>query len=49
LEEAERWISDYRVFWEGIFDSFERYLSQEENKEKKPWPRRNRNRKTRCS
>ena len=33
LKEAEQWLSQYRAFWEGTFDSLERYLSQEENKE----------------
>jgi len=51
LKNAERWIAQYRAFWEGTFDSLERYLSQQENKEDKKWPRRNRNRnpKTRSS
>jgi DNA-binding transcriptional ArsR family regulator len=35
LKEAEKWLSRYRAFWEGTFDSLERYLSQEENKEDK--------------
>jgi DNA-binding transcriptional ArsR family regulator len=35
LKEAEQWLSQYRAFWEGTFDSLERYLSQEENKEVK--------------
>ena len=51
LKSAEQWISQYRIFWEGAFDSLERYLSQEENKEDKKWPRRkhNRNQKARSS
>jgi len=35
LKKAETWLSQYRTFWEGTFDSLERYLSQEENKEDK--------------
>ncbi|MGB7464007.1 MAG: metalloregulator ArsR/SmtB family transcription factor [Candidatus Acidiferrum sp.] len=35
LKEAEQWLSQYRAFWEGTFDSLARYLSQEENKEDK--------------
>jgi DNA-binding transcriptional ArsR family regulator len=35
LKEAEKWLSQYRAFWEGTFDALERYLSQEENKEDK--------------
>lgn len=31
LQEAEKWLSQYRAFWKGTFDSLERYLSQEEN------------------
>ncbi len=49
LKSAEQWIAQYRIFWEGTFDSLERYLSQQENKEDKSWPRRNRNRKIRSS
>lgn len=44
LKSAEQWIAQYRMFWEGTFDSLERYLSQQENKEDKKWPPRNRNR-----
>jgi DNA-binding transcriptional ArsR family regulator len=50
LKDAEAWLSQYRIFWEGTFDSLERYLSQSdpsETKEDEKWPRRNRNRKTR--
>lgn len=53
LQDAEQWISQYRTFWEGTFDSLERYLSQSEqsdlsaSKEDHSWPRRNRSRKTR--
>jgi DNA-binding transcriptional ArsR family regulator len=47
LQEAEQWLSQYRAFWEGAFDLLARYLSQQENKEDKSWPRRNRNRETR--
>jgi DNA-binding transcriptional ArsR family regulator len=49
LKDAEAWISQYRLFWEGAFDSLERYLSQSESKEDQKWPRRNRNRKTHSS
>jgi DNA-binding transcriptional ArsR family regulator len=50
LKDAESWLSQYRQFWEGTFDSLERYLSQSEQsetKEDQKWPRRNRNRKAR--
>lgn len=47
LQEAEQWLSRYRAFWEGTFDSLARYLSQQENKEDQSWPRRNRNREIR--
>jgi DNA-binding transcriptional ArsR family regulator len=52
LKDAEAWLSPYRIFWEGTFDSLERYLSQSDNSEKKEdqkWPRRNRSRKIRSS
>ena len=57
LKQAEDWIAQYRRFWEGTFDSLERFLSQdppsgnEENKQKEnqSWPHRNRNRNTRSS
>jgi len=49
LQEAEQWLSRYQAFWEGTFNSLERYLSREENKEDQQWQRRNRNRKTRSS
>jgi DNA-binding transcriptional ArsR family regulator len=35
LQEAAKWLSQYQAFWKGTFDSLERYLSQEENKEDK--------------
>ena len=51
LKEAEQWISQYRQFWEGAFDSLERFLSQPESqsdsKEEQKWQQRNRNRKPR--
>jgi DNA-binding transcriptional ArsR family regulator len=51
LKNAEEWISQYRKFWEGAFDSLERYLSQPEDKsdkkEDQPWQHRNRSRKPR--
>jgi DNA-binding transcriptional ArsR family regulator len=28
LKQAEDWIAQYRKFWEGAFDSLERFLSQ---------------------
>lgn len=56
LKAAEAWIAQYRRFWEGAFDSLERFLSQnpppgklEKQKEKPTWPHRNRNRKTRST
>ena len=51
LQEAENWISQYRQFWEGTFDSLERFLSQPEDqpesKEDQKWQHRKRNRKPR--
>ena len=59
LKQAESWIAQYRRFWEGAFDSLERFLSQdpppekemekEKQKEKQSWPHRNRSRNTRSS
>jgi len=57
LKQAEDWIAQYRRFWEGAFDSLERFLSQDpplekekdKKKEKQSWPHRNRSRKTRSS
>jgi DNA-binding transcriptional ArsR family regulator len=52
LQDAQQWISQYRIFWEHTFDSLERYLSQPDpsaTKEDQKWPLRNRNRKTRSS
>lgn len=54
LQQAESWLSRYRVFWNRQFDSLERYLMQEdlhENKsqEKKTWPKRKRRPKPRSS
>jgi DNA-binding transcriptional ArsR family regulator len=57
LKTAEDWIAQYRRFWEGAFDSLERFLSpdppseteQEKQKEKQSWPHRNRSRNTRSS
>ena len=59
LQQAENWIAQYRRFWEGAFDSLERFLSQDlppekekdkdKQKEKQSWPHRNRSRKTRSS
>jgi len=56
LKHAEDWIAQYRRFWEGAFDSLERFLSQDppvekedKQKEKQSWPHRNRSRNTRSS
>lgn len=51
LQDAENWISQYRQFWEGTFDSLERFLSQPEDqsetKEDQKWQHRKRSRKPR--
>lgn len=51
LKEAEQWISQYRQFWEGAFDSLARFLSQPEDqsdsKEDQQWQHRNRSQKPR--
>jgi DNA-binding transcriptional ArsR family regulator len=47
LQDAEDWIAQYRKFWEGTFDSLERYLSQSEPKEDQKWPHPKSNSKTR--
>ena len=57
LKVAEDWIAQYRRFWEGAFDSLERFLSQDpasekvedQQKENQSWPHRNRSRKPRSS
>jgi DNA-binding transcriptional ArsR family regulator len=49
LKQAENWISQYRAFWEGTFDSLERYLAEQKAKEDQKWQRRNRNRKPRSN
>jgi DNA-binding transcriptional ArsR family regulator len=49
LKHAESWISQYRAFWEGAFDSLERYLAREKAKEDQKWQRRNRNREPRSN
>jgi DNA-binding transcriptional ArsR family regulator len=57
LKQAEDWIAQYRRFWEGAFDSLERFLNQNppsekdelKQKEKQSWPPRNRSRSTRSS
>jgi len=54
LQDAEAWISQYRVFWQHALDSLQNYLSQPEPseekssqaKEKTTWQPRKRNRKT---
>ena len=33
LQRAEAWISQYRMFWEGQFDSLDRYLKQQKTEE----------------
>jgi DNA-binding transcriptional ArsR family regulator len=38
LQDAEEWISKYRIFWEGALDSLERYLSQPDPSDLKPAP-----------
>jgi DNA-binding transcriptional ArsR family regulator len=40
MEEAARWIEEYRRFWERQFDALERYLEETSEEEKKRWPRR---------
>jgi DNA-binding transcriptional ArsR family regulator len=55
LKVAEDWIAQYRRFWEGAFDSLERFLNQnplptsenEKQKENESWPPRKRSRNTR--
>lgn len=49
LKKAEDWISCYRAFWEGTFDSLERYLAEQKAKEDQKWPRRNRSRESRSN
>ena len=49
LKQAEDWISRYRVFWEGTFDSLERFLAEQNAKEDQKWPRRNRSRESRSN
>ena len=57
LKAAEDWIAQYRRFWEGAFDSLERFLNQDppsekekdKQKENPSWPPRNRSRNTRSS
>ena len=49
LKHAQSWISQYRAFWEGTFDSLERYLAEEKAKEDQKWQRRNRNREPRSN
>ena len=34
MQEAQRWIEDYRRFWEGSFDRLETYLAELQKKEK---------------
>jgi DNA-binding transcriptional ArsR family regulator len=53
LKQAEDWIAQYRKFWEGAFDSLERFLSQRkdqpEQEEDQKWQQRRPNRKTRSN
>jgi DNA-binding transcriptional ArsR family regulator len=49
LAHAEQWISQYRAFWEGTFDSLERYLAEPKAKEDQSWQRRNRSRESRSN
>ena len=49
LKQAENWISQYRAFWEGTFDSLERYLAEQKAKEDQKWQRRNRSRESRSN
>ena len=49
LKHAQSWISQYRAFWEGTFDSLERYLAEGKAKEDQKWQRRNRNREPRSN
>ena len=49
LKNAEHWIAQYRVFWEGTFDSLERYLAEQKAKEDQKWQRRNRSRESRSN
>ena len=45
FKDAEAWISQYRKFWERNFDSLQRYLKEEELKEKASWQQPNGNKK----
>ena len=55
LKQAEDWIAQYRRFWEGAFDSLERFLNQnplpasenDKQKENESWPPRKHSRNTR--
>ena len=49
LKQAEDWISRYRAFWEGTFDSLERFLAEQKAKEDQKWQRRNRSRAPRSN
>ena len=49
LRHAENWISQYRAFWEGTFDSLERYFAEQKAKEDQKWQRRNRSRESRSN
>lgn len=33
LQQAEGWISQYRVFWQGQFDALDRYLTRQKAEE----------------
>ena len=49
LKHAQSWISQYHAFWEGTFDSLERFLAEQNAKEDQKWPRRNRSRESRSN
>jgi DNA-binding transcriptional ArsR family regulator len=34
LQQAEAWISQYRMFWEGQFDALDRYLATHKTEER---------------
>ena len=44
MADAAEWIADCRRFWEGQFDSLEKFLNEQDNptasKEQNTWPRR---------
>jgi DNA-binding transcriptional ArsR family regulator len=34
LQQAQAWISQYRMFWEGQFDALDRYLATQKTEER---------------